>query len=482
MNPAAHPSLGVATCSAHRSEAIDSSGAKLHRELDGDTQVSASNGTDNPLSLIGRRGALAVQAARELLERNRVPHRWIDLDEDPVGRLLGDGAVADRVLPVAYFADGEVLEGPGEYVEPFPGHVNQSDIDRYVSSAQWLTDLARGAGLHCQPELEQYDIVVLGAGPAGLTAAVYAASEGLSVLVVERMAPGGQAGTSSRIENYPGFAEGISGGELADSAYRQALRFGAEFLIGVNLVTSRPRDGGIIDVELTGGAKVRARTGIIASGVRYRRLVAPGVEDLVGRGVYYGAAAGEAQKYRGGRVVVIGGANSAGQAALHLADSADQVTILIRGDSIRRGMSQYLSERIAAHQRIEVRTQTQLLRAHGSPNLSEIELSSPDAEERIDADGLFLMIGADPLIASVENWLDVDERGYLLTGPDLPRGSGAGEWSLDREPMFLESSVPGVFVAGDVRHGSIKRVASAVGEGAMAVTLVHNYLASLESD
>jgi thioredoxin reductase (NADPH) len=167
---------------------------------------------------------------------------------------------------------------------------------------------------------------------------------------------------------------------------------------------------------------------------------------------------------------------------MHLADSADQVTILIRGDSIHRGMSQYLSERIAAHERIEVRTQTQLIGAHGSPDLSEVELSGPDGEVTIEADGLFLMIGADPLIASVESWLDVDQRGYLLTGPDLPRGSGAGQWSLDREPMFLESSVPGVFVAGDVRHGSIKRVASAVGEGAMAVTLVHNYRASLESD
>ena len=220
---------------------------------------------------------------------------------------------------------------------------------------------------------------------------------------------------------------------------------------------------------------------MVASGVRYRRLDAPGIEELVGSGVYYGAAAREAQKYRGGRVVVIGGANSAGQAALHLADSADQVTILIRGDSIHRGMSQYLSERIAAHERIEVRTPDA---ADWSPRLPGPQRDRALGSKRRGDDRSrwsFLMIGADPLIA-VKSWLDVDQRGYLLTGPDLPRGSGAGQWSLDRESMFLESSVPGVLVAGDVRHGSIKRVASAVGEGAMAVTLVHNYLASLESD
>jgi thioredoxin reductase (NADPH) len=428
--------------------------------------------------VVGRRASAAAQAARELLERNRVSHRWIDLDEDPVGRLLRDGPIGKRSLPVVFFANGEVLEGPPSYVEPFPGEVRASAAEDYVASASWLTELARGAGLDCQPQREEYDVVVLGAGPAGLTAAVYAASEGLHVLVVERMAPGGQAGTSSRIENYPGFADGISGSELAENAYGQARRFGAEFVIGVNLVASRLRDDGKIEVELTGGATVRARTGIVASGVRYRRLEAPGVDELVGNGVYYGAAPGEAQEYRDGKVAVVGGANSAGQAALHFAGSAAGVTMLIRGESISRGMSQYLVERIEAHDRIDVRTKTEIVRASGSPQLSEIQVSGPGGKETIGVDGLFLLIGGDPLIASVENWLDVDGRGFLLTGPDLPRGSGAGEWSLEREPMFLESSVPGVFVAGDVRHGSIKRVASAVGEGAMAVTLVHRYLSS----
>jgi thioredoxin reductase (NADPH) len=441
----------------------------------------ALSDTRDPLSVVGQRASPAVQAARELLERNRVPHRWIDLDEDPVGRLLRDGPMGERSVPVVFFANGEMLEGPHTYVEPFPGEVRAAAREDYIASASWLTELARGAGLHCQPEREEYDVAVLGAGPAGLTAAVYAASEGLRVLVVERMAPGGQAGTSSRIENYPGFADGISGSELAENAFRQARRFGAEFLIGVNLVASRPRDDGMIDVELTSGTTVRARTGIVASGVRYRRLDSPGVEELVGSGVYYGAAPGEAQQYRGGSVAVIGGANSAGQAALHLAGSAARVTLLIRGDSISRGMSHYLVERIESHERIDVRTKTQLVRAGGSPTLSEIEVSGPGGDETIRVDGLFLLIGGDPLIATVENWLDVDRRGFLLTGPDLPKGRGAGRWSLEREPMLLESSVPGVFVAGDVRHGSIKRVASAVGEGAMAVTLVHNYLSSLES-
>ena len=394
------------------------------------------------MSLVGRRAVPAAQAARELLERNRVPHRWIDLDEDPVGRMLGDRPIAERPLPVALFANGETLDGPPTYVEPYPGQVRASAVEDYIASASWLSELARRAGLHCQPEREEYDLAVLGAGPAGLTAAVYAASEGLNVLVVERMAPGGQAGTSSRIENYPGFADGVSGSELAESAYRQALRFGAEFLIGVNLVGSRGRDDGLVDVELTSGATVRARSGIIASGVRYRRLEAPGVEELVGSGVYYGAAPGEADEYRDASVAVVGGANSAGQAALHFASAAARVTMLIRGDSIARGMSQYLVERVEANERIDVRTQTRLLRASGSPHLSEIEVSGPNGSETIGVDGLFLLIGGDPLIATVENWLDVDERGFLLTGPDLPRGTGAGQWSLDREPGFLESSVP----------------------------------------
>jgi thioredoxin reductase (NADPH) len=416
----------------------------------------------------------AAQAARELLERNGVSPRWIDLDEDPVGRLLSDGPIAERPLPVALFANGETLDGPPTYVEPYPGQVRASAVADCIASASWLTELARRAGLPCHPQREEYDLSVLGAGPAGLTAAVYAASEGLNVLVAERMAPGGQAGTSSRIENYPGFADGISGCELAENAYRQGLRFGAEFLIGVNLVGSRARDDGLIEVELTGGATVSARSGIIASVVRYRRLEAPGVEALVGSGVYYGAAPGEADEYRDASVAIIGGANSAGQAALHFAGTAARVTMLIRGGSISRGMSQYLVGRVEANARISVRTNTRLIRAGGSPHLSEIEVSGPGG----DVDGLFLLIGGDPLIATVANWLDVDGRGVLVTGPDLPRGRGPGQWSLEREPGLLESSVPGVFVAGDVGHGSIKRVASAVGEGAMAVALVHNHLSS----
>ena len=275
-----------------------------------------------PVSLVGRRALPAVQAARELLERNRVPHRWIDLDEDPIGRLLRDGPIGQRTLPVVLFANDETLDGPPTYVEPYPG-TSASFGYRGLRRLGVVVDRARPPGRPALPARARgIRRCCARGGPAGLTAAVYAASEGLQVLVVERMAPGGQAGTSSRIENYPGFADGISGSELAENAYRQALRFGAEFLIGVNLVASRPGDDGQIEVELTNGATVRARSGIIASGVRYRRLEAPGVEELVGNGVYYGAAPGEAEEYRDAHVAVIGGANSAGQAALHFAGSA----------------------------------------------------------------------------------------------------------------------------------------------------------------
>jgi thioredoxin reductase (NADPH) len=322
--------------------------------------------------------------------------------------------------------------------------------------------------------------MVLGAGPAGLTAAVYAASEGLRTLVVERHAPGGQAGTSSRIENYPGFPDGIDGAELAESSYRQALRLGAEFVIGVQVVHARPQPDGEVELEFSSDATIRTRTGIVATGVLYRRLDVPSVERLIGRGVRYGSPSGDAASYTGRRVVIVGGANSAGQAALHLADHGADVTILVRGDSLARGMSAYLVERIERHTRISVLTRTEVSGGSGGDRLESIDVRGPVGEQTLPTDALFVLIGAAPVTAGVEDWLRCDGHGYFMTGRDLFSSSDRSWWPRERDPLFLESNQPGLFVAGDARSGSVKRVASAVGEGAMAASLVHSHLEGIE--
>jgi thioredoxin reductase (NADPH) len=432
------------------------------------------------VTLFGRRGQAAVETALEFLQRNEVPLRWVDLDLDPLADLLSPDEVETAVQPVALFADGSRLEAPASYAEPRPGRLDPARVSDYLASAQWRTELASRAGLPTRPRHDDYDLMVLGAGPAGLTAAVYAASEGKRTLIVEFHAPGGQAGTSSRIENYPGFPEGISGAELADGAYRQAQRLGAEFLIGVLVVHARPQADGSVEVEFSSGSTIRARSGVIATGVAYRRLDVPGIEQLIGRGVRYGSPTGEALSYAGRRVAVVGGANSAGQAALHLADYASQVTMLVRSDSLERGMSRYLVDRIERHDRIAVRTRTELAGGHGHDHLERVTIEGPEGEQTVPTDAVFVLIGAEPLTAGVEDWLRCDDRGYFMTGPDLLEGSDRSWWPLERDPLFLESSQPGLFVAGDVRHGSIKRVASAVGEGAMAASLVHSYLAQVD--
>jgi thioredoxin reductase (NADPH) len=324
--------------------------------------------------------------------------------------------------------------------------------------------------------------VIVGAGPAGLTAAVYAASEGLRTVVCERHAPGGQAGTSSRIENYPGFPDGVGGAALAASTYEQARRLGAEFLIGVEIESAHPEPDQTVDITLTSGAKLRGRSGVIATGVSYRPLNAPGVERFAGRGVHYGSATDAAPTYVGGHVIVVGGANSAGQAALHLATYAERVTMLVRGESLAQAMSRYLVDRIEAHERIAVRTSTHVSRAEGGDSLERVLVAGPDGEDSLEASGMFVLIGGEPLTAGVEGWLRCDPRGYFMTGPDLRAEADRSWWPLARDPLFLESSQPGLFVAGDVRHGSIKRVASAVGEGAMSIALVHSYLAARDGD
>ncbi len=389
------------------------------------------------------------------------------------------------------FPDGTRLEGPADYAEPAPGRgdisvefsepgvpVPSPELERYLESSRWRARLAEGAGLPTRPRREHYDVVVVGAGPAGLTAAVYAASEGLTTLVVERNAPGGQAATSSMIENYPGFPEGVGGEDLAESTYEQAQRLGAEFVIGVEVESAVPR-GDVVEIRLTNGERFSARSGVLATGVDYRRLDAPGMEEFVGRGVHYGSATGAAPTYRDRDLVIVGGANSAAQAALHLAESANRVTMLIRGDSIYRGTSAYLCQRVEANERIAVHTETTLTRAEGGGWLERVVVSGPRGELSLDADAVFVLIGGAPLTAGVAGWLRTDERGYFMTGPDLHAEADRSGWPLARDPLFLESSRPGVFVAGDVRHGSIKRVASAVGEGAMAISLVHTFLEDL---
>jgi thioredoxin reductase (NADPH) len=429
------------------------------------------------VTLFGRGGQAAAETARDFLQRNEVSLRWVDLDLDPLAELLSDEEIETATQPVALFADGSRLEAPQNYAEPTPGGLDPARLSDYLASLLWRTELASRAGLPTRPQHDEYDLLVLGAGPAGLTTAVYAASEGHRTLIVEFHAPGGQAGTSSRIENYPGFTEGVSGVELADSAHRQAQRLGAEFLIGVLVVHARPQADGTVEIEFSSGSTIRAHSGVIATGVAYRRLDVPSIEQLIGRGVRYGSPSGETVGYAGRRIAVVGGANSAGQAALHLARQAARVTMLVRGDSLDRGMSRYLIDRIERHDRIEVRTRTEVVGSEGRDWLDSVVIEGPEGEQTLPMDALFVLIGAEPLTAGVEGWLRRDDRGYFMTGPDLLHGSDRSWWPLERDPLFLESSQPGVFIAGDVRHGSIKRVAAAVGEGAMAASLIHSYLA-----
>jgi thioredoxin reductase (NADPH) len=358
--------------------------------------------------------------------------------------------------------------------------VSPEDQRAYRETAMFKHQLASRVGLPTRPQHELYDVVILGAGPAGLTAALYAASEGLRTLAVEAVAAGGQAGTSARIENYPGFPQGVSGAELAESICLQAVRLGAEILIGAEVLGTGLAEDGTLALQLTSGDTVVARTGIAATGVHWRRLEAPGVDGLIGAGVHYGSSPGDAPLYRDGDVFIVGGANSAGQAALHLAGFARKVTLVCRADSLDEGMSRYLVERIEAHDRVDVRTASTVVEAHGDHSLEMLTIADKHGQKfEVRADALFVLIGGQPISAGVEGWLRRDPYGFLMTGPDLLADGGRGKWwSLERDPYLLEASHPGVFVAGDLRHGSIKRVASAVGEGAMAIALVHQFLSS----
>ncbi|HEY2656179.1 MAG TPA: FAD-dependent oxidoreductase [Solirubrobacteraceae bacterium] len=400
--------------------------------------------------LIGHRFSRATHELRDFLARNLVPARWLDVERDAEARqLLKVAGVGDDQLPVALLEDGTVLERPT------------------------VLELGERLGVAGRPALEHYDLVIVGGGPAGLAAAVYGASEGLKTIMVEREGPGGQAGQSSRIENYLGFPAGLSGSELTQRATTQARRLGAELLTLQDTTGLRAEGSGRI-VELSGGGTLSASTVLIASGVSYRQLNAPGFADLTGQGIYYGAALTDARECKDQHVVVIGGANSAGQAAVYLSSSAARVTMLVRGDSLAKSMSHYLIEQIEALDKVEVRTRSEVVAAEGDGRLRALRVRNADGSESVDpVDACFVFIGARPLTDWLEGVVGRDERGFILAGLDVK----ADGWPLQRDPLPLETSVPGVFVAGDVRARSIKRVASAVGEGSMAVSLVHQYLA-----
>lgn len=346
--------------------------------------------------------------------------------------------------------------------------------DGSVLHAPSLADVAAALGVSTRPSSEVYDLAILGAGPAGLTAAVYGASEGLDTLVVEPQAIGGQAGTSAMIRNYPGFPRGISGGELAFRAWEQTLLFGAEFVFMQQATGLTPRERERV-IALTDGSAVLAQAVIVATGVAYRRLGIPSLERFLGVGVFYGAAGVEAPAMTGEEVFVVGGANSAGQAALHLAKFAQQVTLLVRGESLAASMSDYLITQLAAAPNVAVRLGTRVVDGHGQVRLEAltVEDGATGQREEVPAAALFVMIGAEPRTEWLRETLQLDDHGFILTGRDLP----AGTWPLERPPLPFETSLPGVFAVGDVRHGSVKRVAGAVGEGSVAVGSVHPYLA-----
>ncbi|NDU73665.1 FAD-dependent oxidoreductase [Actinomadura sp. DSM 109109] len=402
------------------------------------------------MRVVGHRWSARCYEVRDFLARHQVPYTWL-MDGDPEGAQLV-AAASRPELPLIVTADGSTLSAPSD------------------------AELAAAVGLPSTPSTGFYDLIVVGGGPSGLGAAVYGASEGLRTVVVERRALGGQAGQSSRIENYLGFPDGVSGAQLADRARRQADRFGAE-LLQAGEVTALESRGTARVARLSDGSEIAAHAVILATGVSYRRLQAEGVEDFVGRGVYYGAALTEAPSCADEEVAVVGGANSAGQAAVHLAKYAKKVHIVVRADSLEKSMSHYLVEQIAATPNIEVHTGKTVCAAEGAGRLERLTFAWPGGKKTIDAHWLFVFIGAEPGTDWLDGFVERDARGYVLTGPDLVGGGRrpAG-WPLARQPYHLETSVPGVFAAGDVRSESMKRVASAVGDGAMAVALVHRYL------
>jgi len=410
------------------------------------------------IRIAGARFSPQSHAVRDFLSRNLVPYQWVDIDDDPAMReLIAGMQEGPAQLPVVFFPDGTYLGAP-------------------TTGA-----LAEKVGLHTKPQLPFYDVAVIGGGPAGLANTVYAASEGMRVVLIEQNAPGGQAGLSSRIENYLGFPSGISGADLAQRASAQARRFGAEILSAQEVVGIRREDPYRI-VRLADGSEISAYVVVITTGMSVRRLERPGVESLMGCGVYYGPAISEAVAYRGEDICFVGGANSAGQGALFFSRYARLVTILIRAPSLSPSMSHYLVERINATENINVIGRVDVSAVRGNGQLEEIALTNLDTGEgrTLKAAAMFICIGTAPHSGLAKDLLECDEKGFILTGHDLPRVNGRVRgWTLERDPLLFETSVPGIFAAGDVRSGANRRVASAVGEGSAAIYSIHQYLSTV---
>ena len=409
------------------------------------------------VKVICRRGSAQAHAIRDFLHRCGIPFESVELRTDQEARAVTDvESIEDARLPVCIFRDGTRMECPS--------------VRQILEKLGWFAN----------PSRTEYDLAIYGAGPAGLSAALYGASDGLRTVLIEKWAIGGQAGSTSCIENYLGFPDGISGAELlAERARKQAIKFGVDILLGREGVRAELMPGKGVG-HLADGTRIVARASICATGVEYRKLGLRNEDRFHGAGVYYGAGASEAALAKGEHVHIVGGGNSAGQAAMHFAASAARVTMVIRGDSLKETLSQYLVDRIHSVSNVEVLTRTEVIALDGAETLEEITLRNRDTgeERKARTHWLFICIGGVPHTEWAEEvGIARDEAGYLITGHDLRRGGHKPErWALNREPYYLESNIPGVFAAGDVRHGSIKRCASAVGEGAMAVALVHRYL------
>jgi thioredoxin reductase (NADPH) len=439
---------------AAASKDVSTKVSALARERLGGLQSIAAEPHRPRVTLVGHRWDTETDSLRRFLARNQISFQWLMPEAPELSTYLpGISATGDRG-PVVRLADGQILVAPE------------------------ARDLANRLGLQTTPRSAEYDVAIIGGGPAGLAAAVYGASEGLRTIVIEREAPGGQAGTSSRIENYLGFPGGISGDELASRALQQARRLGSEILVTRTVVNINPATR---EIFLDDDDVVRARTIILATGVTWRRPAIDGFDRLIGKGVYYGAARSEVSATHGLDIFLVGGGNSAGQAALYFANHARSVTLLVRGHSLEKGMSHYLVEQIRRQSNIAVQLRSEIHAVHGNGHLSAIDIhdGASSAIRRHDCAGLFVFIGAD----AETGWLPADvardTRGYVLTGDDLRK---AGRWSLRRDPYLLETSAPGIFACGDVRLSPVKRVASAVGEGSMAIAFVHEYLAGDSSN